>query len=268
MRWIFLLFTFLASNLMALPSVLVSVPPQKYLVDRISEKKINAFVVVPKGASPHTYEPSAQQLKIFSDAKLWFTIGESFEWQLKKALPIPTVNQLEDLPLIYQGCCCHSGADTHVWLSPRLLKQMALQIQSTLAKHYPELQDLTQKNLQILLNELNALDSWVSNQKLPSAFLTSHPAFGYFCRDYHIQQVAIEEEGKEPSAKKVIQLSQEITQKNIQKLLIQPHYFPQASKRLAEEWKLQATSIDPYNENPLALVQELTEQLTSNATKN
>jgi zinc transport system substrate-binding protein len=33
--------------------------------------------------------------------------------------------------------------------------------------------------------------------------LVSHPAFGYFCKDYDLEQISIEVEGKEPRPKDV-----------------------------------------------------------------
>ena len=41
--------------------------------------------------------------------------------------------------------------------------------------------------------------------KPPRRFLVYHPSWGYFAQEYGLVQIAIEAEGKEPSAKRLIE---------------------------------------------------------------
>ena len=70
------------SNLEATESqleVMVSIPPQKYFVERIGGDRVNVNILLPPGASPATYEPKPQQLKSLSDADAYVRIHVPFE---------------------------------------------------------------------------------------------------------------------------------------------------------------------------------------------
>ncbi|MEA3267133.1 MAG: zinc ABC transporter substrate-binding protein, partial [Candidatus Fermentibacteria bacterium] len=56
-------------------SVLVSVVPQKYFVERIAGDLVEVTVLIPPGASPTTYEISPSDMRRVNRADLWFTIG-------------------------------------------------------------------------------------------------------------------------------------------------------------------------------------------------
>ena len=59
--------------------VCVSIPPQKYFVERVGGDAVEVVVMVGPGESPHTYEPKPSQLRAMSRADLFFTIGATFE---------------------------------------------------------------------------------------------------------------------------------------------------------------------------------------------
>lgn len=61
------------------PSVLVSVAPQKYLVERICADAVGVTVLVPAGADPHSYEPTPSQMRAAAAASMYFTVGINFE---------------------------------------------------------------------------------------------------------------------------------------------------------------------------------------------
>ncbi len=59
--------------------VFVSIAPQKHFVERIAGSLAEVSVMVMPGASPHTYEPKPRQLAALQSAKVYFSIGDSFE---------------------------------------------------------------------------------------------------------------------------------------------------------------------------------------------
>lgn len=61
------------------PTVFVSILPQKYFVQQISGDLVKVEVMVPPGASPHTYEPKPSQMRKLADARAFFTIGIALE---------------------------------------------------------------------------------------------------------------------------------------------------------------------------------------------
>ena len=94
--------------------------------------------------------------------------------------------------------------DPHIWLAPRLVMIQAKAIHDALAKLDPAHAADYNRNLAAFETELKELD-----QNLRRAFtglgekraiLVFHPAWGYLCRSYGLKQIAVEKEGKEPTA--------------------------------------------------------------------
>ncbi|MBT8329418.1 MAG: zinc ABC transporter substrate-binding protein, partial [Desulfofustis sp.] len=61
------------------PTVFVSILPQKFFVQQISGELVDVEVMVPPGASPHTYEPKPSQMRKMAKASVFFTIGIALE---------------------------------------------------------------------------------------------------------------------------------------------------------------------------------------------
>lgn len=87
LRKSFFISALLASLLLAAPAmalaaplpVVASIPPQKYLLERIAGDAVIVSVLLKPGADPHTYEPSPAQMRVLASATAWFTIGVPFE---------------------------------------------------------------------------------------------------------------------------------------------------------------------------------------------
>jgi hypothetical protein len=59
--------------------VFVSIPPQKYFVEKIGGSCVQVSVMVPPGANPHIYEPRPNQMTALSKSRIYFAIGVTFE---------------------------------------------------------------------------------------------------------------------------------------------------------------------------------------------
>ena len=59
--------------------VIVSIAPQKYMLERIAGDRVTVSVLVRPGADPHSYEPGPAQMRACASARVWFTIGVPFE---------------------------------------------------------------------------------------------------------------------------------------------------------------------------------------------
>lgn len=73
---------FPCSTLAAPPSplpVVVSIAPQKYVLERIGGNAISISVLLAPGSDPHSYEPGPSQMRDVAKAAAWFTIGVPFE---------------------------------------------------------------------------------------------------------------------------------------------------------------------------------------------
>lgn len=70
---------FAVSTVFAKVSVSVSVIPQAFFVQKIAGNLVEVNIMVQKGKSPETYEPSLKELQKLSESQIYFNIGMPFE---------------------------------------------------------------------------------------------------------------------------------------------------------------------------------------------
>ncbi len=260
------------------PTVLVSIAPYRFFVNKIADDTVQVLLFVPAGTSAHTFEPSPKQMLAASQSFVWFRTGESFETRaitaFKKHNPeMDIVDLRHGLDLIYVSpgdeghcSCCHctaNGMDLHFWLSPGLAKQQAQMIANVLMEHYPEHQEMYQKRLEAFLKELDTLDRDITTMLAPlkiRTILVSHPAYAYFCRDYGLNQLSVEFEGKDPTPYQLTQLLQRTRALGIKTVFIQREYSNKGAKLVASELGARVVTLDPYAEDYLNSMRFIAQQ--------
>src|ERR1700733_10137650 len=68
------------------PTVLVSVPPYIYFVDKIAHGLVAVEPLVPAGANPHIYEATPKEVQRHQNAAMWFYLGESLDKKVLRVL--------------------------------------------------------------------------------------------------------------------------------------------------------------------------------------
>ncbi len=76
---ILLIILFAVSAVFAKVSVSVSIIPQAFFVQKIAGNLVEVNIMVQKGKSPETYEPSLKELQKLSESQIYFNIGMPFE---------------------------------------------------------------------------------------------------------------------------------------------------------------------------------------------
>ena len=221
--------------------------------------------MIPPGMSPETCDLSTEQLKKLYDSDICFTIGHlPFELThltpvVKQRKDIRIINHSEGIKLLSGSCGHqhhngheHSGVDPHIWSSPRYVAQMAQQIFKALSEQYPTQKEKFEEGYKTLSKEIETVKEKADNalnEKRGSMFLIYHPALTYLADDYGLQQVAIENEGKEPNPahlKHIIDLAKE---KNIRIIFIQSQFDKNNALSVAKEIGGEVIPIDPLAEN-------------------
>lgn len=258
--------------------VSVSILPQQYLVEQIGGDVVDVHVMIPPGASPHHFEPSARQIARLSETKLYFSIGINFErsWmdRFKAANPEMTVidstQGITRRSMTSHEAHSHShdnhghgdnhhghkdshadhARDPHVWLSPVLMRLQAENVRDALIEHAPQHSELFHQRFAALATAINQLDSEILHKlaDIPTErrqFLVFHPAFGYFADAYGFEQIAIESEGKEPGPRELNRIINQVREQNITTIFAEPQ-FPQGSaKVIAREINGSVETLDP-----------------------
>lgn len=250
--------------------VLVSVAPYVTIVQELAGPSIEVELIVPAGYSSHTFEPTARQIMKAASARLWFTIGEPFETKAIMALQsenpkLETVDLREGLSLLDDSCHHHHhSADPHIWMSPTMMQQQARHIAKALQNAFPAVSANVEKNLEPLIAKLKTLDTTIREDlkgKQGDTLFVSHPAYGYFCRDYGLKQVSIEHEGKDPSPKKLTKILQLAKELKVTTIFVQKQYSSKAAELVAKEVGAKTMVLDPYDEKYFENMLEMTRSI-------
>jgi zinc transport system substrate-binding protein len=139
-------------------------------------------------------------------------------------------------------------------------------VATTLIQLYPENRELYEQNLKEFLVELDTLDQEIAKLLAPvnqRMILVSHPAYAYFCRDYQLQQISIEFEGKDPTPYQLTRLIHQVKQAQIKTVFIQPQYSNKGARLIAEQLGAKVVSLDPYAKNYIESMMDIARKFSS-----
>ena len=256
------------------PTIYVSIAPLRSLVEAITEQDFPIEVLVPSGASPENFELTPKQYIALNEAQWIFSTGLiTFETTLLHKLPegariIDLSRGIEPIA----GTCSHHhhghahahGVDPHTWTSPRALQLMSRTIYEAIHNEHPDSVRYTQ-NFNRLQERLEVLDRAIEEQISASGveqFIVYHPALTYYARDYGLRQISIEEEGKEPSAKRLAELIRTARAEGIRTVLVQ-RQFPRSSvEAVADDMEAEVVEFDPLAENVIENIAHITNLIT------
>lgn len=239
--------------------VSVSVLPQAYIVERIGGDKVDCQVMIPKGASPATYEPTPQQLIMLSDSKLYIKVGApTFSFEKKHFNSIIEKNRKMIVVNMSDGVGYRSFSfnkevkDPHVWVAPYTVKIAARSICKALSKLDPSNRDYYKENLESFLQDIEKLDNEIKTilaGKKDYSFMVFHPAWGYFADEYGLKQLPIEVKGKAPSASNIQKMIDTAKEKGIKIIFVQKGFDTRSAKSIADEIEGKVMAIDPLEKN-------------------
>lgn len=269
--------------------IIVTIQPLKYLVEQITGDDFRVDVLVPANASPETFEPTPKQIIELNEAKMIFSTGLiTFENSLTQRIDNQDdiINLSRGIELIAGSCshnhaaahhcndkhCDHShhahshGIDPHIWTSPRELKTMAHNAYEAIIAEWPDSTKYTNNYnaLTLVLNELDAECAAMCQAAACKAFVIYHPALTYFARAYGLEQIAIESDGKEPSAKHLARIIDKANALGVTTLLYQTQYPRSAVEIVAKDMGVECYEINPLEENIVENIAAITRTITGN----
>ncbi len=205
-------------------------------VRNIGGGQVEVFSLVPVGADPHGFQPSAQDVTRIADADLVLSIGLGLEesWLkelLQNAARDPaTIVELgeivdpiefaeahaEEVELIEE--LGHGIEDPHFWFDPVRVKLAVNDIAARLSSLVPERGDAYLANASAYNARLDELHAWTERQvgSVPEnrrLLVTSHDSLGYFANLYGFQVVGVilsTTTEVEPSAEDLTELVEEV----------------------------------------------------------
>jgi zinc transport system substrate-binding protein len=257
-QWLWaLIIVALVPTVSAAQGVFVSIPPQAFLVEWLAGYLVQVDVLLPPGASPATYEPTAKQMAALDHAQLYLQIGAPFEGPIlaKVSELMPELRVVDcragvELEPIGGGGHDHGAGllDPHIWLDPQRMKIIASTTADALEALLPNEAPGIEERLATLHRAIDDTDARVAAVLAPFAgrtLLVFHPAYGYFTRRYGLIQMAVEVDGRAPSARRLATVVDELGQQAVPALFVQPQFSRSAAERVANALDCELVELDP-----------------------
>jgi zinc transport system substrate-binding protein len=237
-------------------NVSVTILPQKGVIKAIApDAKVN--VMVPPGNSPATYSPDFKQLKNLKNSQVYFTIGVPFD---KKYLSkIKEINP--NIKIVDFAKYIKKDKNPHIWLSPTLLMLQAKTVLDVFIRKDSKNKEVYLKNYKNYINKLSNLEVKGFQKIKQKAFITFHPSFYYFAKDFHLKEIALQKEGKSPSFSYLAKIIKTAKQNNIKTVIISPEFPTKYAKIVAAKINAKVVVISPLNEDPCITINQLIEAL-------
>jgi manganese/iron transport system substrate-binding protein len=150
--------------------------------------------ILAPGQDPHLYEVKPGDATLVAEAQLCAENGwhlEGNDWMAKLCQQVgksivSCTDGLEPLKIDAAGVEVH---DPHAWFSPKNAEQYVQNLVRAICEADPEHRGEYEARAELYIGHLHQLDGWIKKEveKIPEkqrVLVTSHDAFGYFCRDY------------------------------------------------------------------------------------
>lgn len=244
----------------------VSILPQAYFVERVGGQLVGVEGLVGEGHSPATYEPTPKQMARLGRAQVYFRIGAPFEQGLitKVSATFDSLRIVDTRNGVTLRYFTESKGlqvpDPHIWLDPKRVKIQAGTICTALSLLDPVHTEDFERNMRAFMADLDKLDATISHILAPlkgNRFYVFHPAFGYFGDSYGLEQVAVEIEGKTPSAKQLSKLIEKAKADGVKVIFVQPQYEKKAARAIAKAIDGVVVPMNPLPRNYLKSMEDM-----------
>ena len=248
-------------------------------------------MLVPQGASPETFEPTPKQLRELESARFVFSTGVlEFEQELlhRIARNEQIINLSQGIELIAGTCshahkthpescehgCSHEhhhishghshGIDPHIWCSPKALGKMAENTYNAISREMPDSTKYEERytSLCIKLLELDEEVADMCKNSSRNTFIIYHPALTYLARDYGLTQIAIEHEGKEPSAKHLARIIEQARAEGVKYIFYQSEFPASSVEVICNDIGATAVEINPLEEDIFSNIRQIATLIT------
>lgn len=259
------------------PELVVSIEPLRAMLEPLAGDRFRVVSLMDRSADAESFEPSMARRMAAERAACVFVSGVlPFEDALTATLPdsVPTVDLSREVELLY-GTHYHDGhgheghargkvPDPHIWTSVPNARRITACMAETLCAIDPAHAGEYAARRDSLDCGLAALDAYARAQlqQAPSqAFVVWHPSLSYFARDYGLNQVALNSEGKDLSAARMGEAVDRARRSGARVFLSEKGMNPRQARSIASEAGVRVVEIDlmsaDWNEQIKRLVDEI-----------
>lgn len=194
--------------------ITVSILPQKYFLEKIVGDRFEVKCMLDKGGNPETYEPSMSYMMNLEKSDAYFLMGNiGFELSIRSKIKeynpgIKVCDVSEGIELIsgshHFDADDKEGIDPHTWTSVANARVIIKNMLDDVVELDPEHKAEYESNYRDFDRELSEFQDSIALRLQPAkggAFVVWHPSLSYFARDYGLEQISLEYDGKEVPVK-------------------------------------------------------------------
>jgi ABC-type Zn uptake system ZnuABC Zn-binding protein ZnuA len=245
--------------------VAATIFPLYDLVRHVAGPAAEVVLLVPAGASPHTFTAKPSQIRALTGSTAVFAIGHGLDdWAVRLARDLGIAETIvvdtqialrasspeghtEDAAGVSHQ---HGAVDPHYWLAIPNASRMVQTITETLQRLDPAAAEDYQRRAAAYREQLEMADRTLRQQlgACPHhAFAVFHSAFEYFAAAYDLQIVATFEPqpGREPTPRHVEHFLQQVRAHHLTVLFIEPQLPPGPLQSVARDLGVTLRELDP-----------------------
>lgn len=230
--------------------------------------------LIPAGAEPHDWEPSAKDMAKISEADVFVYNGIVESWAGKalasaandKRVAVQASDGIDLLEGVAEedeeGDAAGSESspssadnggkvlDPHVWLDPALAQKEVANIAAAFSQADPAHKSEYEANADAYIAKLQALDQEYRDGLKDAKrrdFVTQHAAFGYLAKEYGLTQIPIAglSPDQEPSPARMAEVVKQAKEQDIRTIFFETLVDPKIAETIAKETGAKTDVLNP-----------------------
>ena len=255
-------------------NIISSVKPIAFIAQAVSDGVTNTDILLPDGASPHTYSLKPSDLAKIKTAELIIWVGEDLETFMPTVLKSIDKNkqiELMDIPTIksllrtstnnhdQQETHSHNNDsdhdhhgeyDEHIWLSPKIAKEIAQAVHDKLITIYPDKKDIIDENLNEFTVKLAETEQNIAKKLINvqnNGYFVFHDAYGYFESQFGLKNLGsfTINPAVQPGVQTVYAIKRELKEHQAVCIFREPQFSPAVIEKIVNGTDVRIGELNP-----------------------
>ncbi len=239
-------------------TAIASIFPLADFARQVGRERVKVDLLIPPGASVHSWEPRPSDLVKLKRADLILVVGEALEpWlstfmeqdhpkrtqviEAMEGAPIVTLRHGHEMAATTSTGHRHSGVDPHIWLDFKWDQVIVQRIADAFSYLDPADRSFYQANARAFQKKLERLDEdyrrTLSTCSSRVLVIGGHAAFGYLARAYGLKQLSLYGLGPDasPTSRHMVEIIKLIKDKGVKAIFFDEATSDRLAKTLALE---------------------------------